>query len=317
MMTTNWAELLITDHQTSEQVFEAVEKAFAAPDGPSCDTIAKLVEYCRDYVTACHNQKEEQHLFPLIERRGIPRHGGPLAVMLDEHRQAEQALAKLVELGTLYSNGRTSVREDLQAVFSQYATLMRNHFWKENDILYPMARRVMTEADAAQVVEGIEKVEASLGPDTRARYYALAQRLMDGLVKDLAFGLDQSVIAAILNSLPIELSFVDADDRVRYFSHENHAKLFPRTRGVIGRPVQMCHPEKSVHMVNAIIKAFKAGERSVAEFWITMGGKHIHIRYFAVRDPQGAYLGCLEAVQDVTAIRQLTGERRLLDEALG
>ena len=115
------------------------------------------------------------------------------------------------------------------------------------------------------------------------------------------------MLAAILNTLPVELSFVDEDDTVRYFSHEHGEKIFPRTRGVIGMKVQNCHPQKSVHVVNRILADFKAGTREVAEFWIEMGGRFLHIRYWPVRDPAGDYLGCLEIVQDVTGIRALTG----------
>jgi DUF438 domain-containing protein len=114
--------------------------------------------------------------------------------------------------------------------------------------------------------------------------------------------------------LPVELSFVDENDTVRYFSHEHGTKIFGRTRGVIGMTVQNCHPKKSVHMVNRILEDFKAGKREVAEFFIDMGEKKINIRYFPVRDPGGRYLGCLEVVQDVTHIRSLEGQRRLLDD---
>jgi hypothetical protein len=112
----------------------------------------------------------------------------------------------------------------------------------------------------------------------------------------------------------VELSFVDADDTVRYFSHEDAAKIFPRTRGVIGNKVQNCHPQKSVHVVNRILADFKAGKRELAEFWIEMGERFVHIRYWPVRDRTGRYLGCLETVQDVAGIRALVGNQRLLDE---
>lgn len=111
------------------------------------------------------------------------------------------------------------------------------------------------------------------------------------------------------------LKAVGAEDTVRYFSHENHAKVFPRTRGAIGMKVQNCHPGKSVHLVNRILEDFKAGKRDVAEFWITLQAREIHIRYWPVLGDNGEYLGCLETVQDITSIKALTGERRLLDEA--
>ena len=104
---------------------------------------------------------------------------------------------------------------------------------------------------------------------------------------------------------------VDADDTVRYFSHENLPKIFPRTRGAIGMQVQNCHPQKSVHLVNEILADFKAGKREVAEFWIDAGDKKVHIRYWPVRGADGEYLGCLETVQDIADIQKLKGEKRL------
>jgi hypothetical protein len=107
---------------------------------------------------------------------------------------------------------------------------------------------------------------------------------------------------------------VDQDDTVAYFSHENGEKIFPRTRGAIGTNVRNCHPEKSVHLVEAILADFKAGRRQVAEFWIDVGPRKVHIRYWPVHARDGRYLGCLETVQDVAAIQRLTGQRRLLAE---
>lgn len=314
-MSESWSDLLMNDHQTTERVIEAVSKALSGPSAPAVNLMQDAARYFREYVDLCHNKKEEQHLFPLIERRGIPREGGPLAVMLGEHDQSRTLLPRLLALIDAYAAGQPEVLDQLRQAFDEYSALLKNHFWKENDILYPMARRVMTPADVAAVMSGIAATEAALGDDTRARYYALAERVITGGgVEDLSFGVERDVMAAILNSLPVELSFVDKDDKVLYFSHENGSKIFPRTRGVVGMAVQNCHPEKSVHLVNKILADFKAGKRSVAEFWIEMGGRFIHIRYFPVRGPQGDYLGTLEVVQDVSGIRALTGERRLLAE---
>jgi hypothetical protein len=314
-MAENWSDLLMIDHQTTEKVFEAVERALSGPGAPPPGLLRDAAQYLREYVDGCHNKKEENHLFPLIEQRGIPRHGGPLAVMLSEHDQNRSLLPRFVDLVDEYVSGNPGSLGELRTVFDEYASLMKNHFWKENDILYPMARRVMSEADGQAVIDGIVATEASVGPDTRARYDALAERIITGGgVEDLSFGVERDVMAAILNTLPVELSFVDRDDRVRYFSHENGEKIFPRTRGAIGMAVQNCHPEKSVHLVNKILADFKAGTRNLAEFWIEMGGRFIHIRYFPVRSPKGEYLGALEVVQDAAGIRALTGERRLLAE---
>jgi hypothetical protein len=309
-----WKELLMEDHETTERVFAAMERAFAAKAGPTPGLVANLREYLGGYVDRCHNQKEEQHLFALIEQRGVPRRGGPLAVMLAEHERARAILARLDPQAAAFVAGDRGKLAELQATFAEYAAQCKEHFWKENDILYPLAERVLSAEDSAAVVQGIAALEASLGPETHARYYRIADELIRaGQLDDLSYGLDREVLAAILNTLPIELSFVDQDETVRYFSHERSVKIFPRTRGVIGNKVQNCHPQKSVHLVNQIIADFKAGTRDVAEFWIDMGPRKVHIRYWPVRDAAGRYLGTLEGVQDIAPIQKLTGQRRLLD----
>jgi len=314
-MSDHWADLLIKDHETTEKVFDVMRRAFDAPSGPSTAMVGELITYLVEYVDGCHNKKEENALFPLCEERGIPRQGGPLAVMLDEHEKSRAILAQLRPLAAAYAAGDAQTLDALRAAFESYTDLLKNHFWKETDILYPMARRLFSAQDDAYVLRGIEAAEAAVGPDTRRRYYDLAARICrSGGIDDLSKSLDPDVLAAILNTLPMELSFVDADDTVRYFSHENHEKIFPRTRGAIGVKVQDCHPQKSLHMVNRILADFKAGTRDVAEFWIDFAGKRVHIRYWPVRSPAGDYLGCLETVQDITRIHQLTGERRLLND---
>lgn len=125
-------------------------------------------------------------------------------------------------------------------------------------------------------------------------------------------GLSLEQADLILTHLPVDVSFVDAEGTVRYYS-ETKDRIFKRTPAVIGRKVQNCHPGKSVHMVEAILEAFKSGAKDSAEFWIELGGIFIYIRYFAVRDKSGTYQGCLEVSQDVTGIRALKGEKRLLD----
>jgi len=312
----DWQELLIGDHEQTERVFAAVKEPFTSPSGPPPALVARFFEYARDYVDRCHNQKEEQHLFPLLERRGVSRETGPLAVMLAEHQAARELLAKLEPMVAAWVAGDRTGLAALRQTVGDYVTLCNDHYWKENDILFPLAAKTLTAEDAAALGRGIAAVEAALGPDTHARYAAMAADLVAaGGLQDLAHGVDREVLAAILNTLPVELSFVDQDDTVRYFSHERSAKIFPRTRGVIGAKVQNCHPQKSVHVVNQILADFKAGQRDVAEFWIPMGPRFVHIRYWPVRGADGRYLGCLETVQDVAGIRRLEGQKRLLDPA--
>jgi DUF438 domain-containing protein len=116
----------------------------------------------------------------------------------------------------------------------------------------------------------------------------------------------------LLSHLPMDVTYVDAEDRVRFFSH-GQERIFPRSAAVIGRQVQKCHPPQSVHRVQQILDAFRAGTRDEAAFWIQMGRRFIHIRYFALRGARGDYQGTLEIVQDIAPLRALEGERRLLD----
>jgi hypothetical protein len=119
-------------------------------------------------------------------------------------------------------------------------------------------------------------------------------------------------LQAILNAIPFDLTFVDADDTVRYFT-QGRERIFSRSRAILGRKVQYCHPPSSVKVVEQILADFKSGAQSHAAFWITMKGQFLSIEYFALRDAAGAYLGCLEVSQDLTAKRALTGEQRLLN----
>ena len=123
--------------------------------------------------------------------------------------------------------------------------------------------------------------------------------------------LDRETLEAMLDTLPVEFSFIDENDAVRIFN-KNGDRIFPRPKSVLGRKVQDCHPKKSLHKVQQIISEMRSGDRDVAEFWIDHKGMKVYIRYFAVRSKEGRYLGCLEVSQDITDIQKIQGEKRLL-----
>ena len=124
--------------------------------------------------------------------------------------------------------------------------------------------------------------------------------------------LSHEIIEALLDALPVDITFVDGKDRVRYFNKEGK-RIFARSRKIIGIKVQKCHPQKSIHVVNQILEDFRNNKRDSANFWIDLNERKIYIRYFAVRDKEGKYLGCLEVTHDITDIQKITGEKRLLD----
>ena len=119
-------------------------------------------------------------------------------------------------------------------------------------------------------------------------------------------------LEAIFDTLPVDLDFVDETDTVRYYSRGDE-RIFRRTPAVIGKKVQDCHPQKSLHKVEQVVSELKSGRSNVAEFWIDLKGRKIYIRYFAVRDKAGRYIGTLEVTQDITDLQKIEGEKRLLD----
>ena len=121
------------------------------------------------------------------------------------------------------------------------------------------------------------------------------------------------LLEAIFDALPLDVTFVDENDTVRYYSKHDE-RIFRRTPAVIGRQVQNCHPKDSLDEVNQVVDELKSGKRNVAEFWIDLKGRKVYIRYFVVRDKAGKYLGILEVTQDIADIQKITGQKRLLDE---
>jgi PAS domain S-box-containing protein len=124
--------------------------------------------------------------------------------------------------------------------------------------------------------------------------------------------LSREQLEGILEEIPVEISFVDEDDLVKFWN-KHETRIFKRPISVIGKSVQNCHPKQCVDKVNQVLSDFKSGRRDSVEFWINLGEKKVYIRYFAVRDKAGRYLGTLEATQDITEIKKIEGEKRLLE----
>ena len=286
-------------------------KSGAPPEGRPAAT-ARLASLVADLAgIEKHYLKKENQLFPRLEAKGI---GGPSKVMWavhDDIRAHLKDVRRALDLGDAALIARTAewVLQEIDDMIT-----------KEEKILFPMALEMLDEADWSRVKKGEEEIGyawiapappwspgTAAPPDAGAAAGSPNRKI--GL--DMGF-LSAEQIDLMLTHLPVDISFVDENDTVVYYS-ATPERIFPRTPGVIGRKVQNCHPPKSVDTVERILAAFRSGRRDVSEFWIESGGKFIHIRYFAMRDKNGAYKGALEVSQDVTAIRRLRGERRLLD----
>jgi DUF438 domain-containing protein len=258
-----------------------------------------------------HYLKKENQIFPRLEEKGV---SGPSKVMWAVHDDIRAHLKDFRR--ALDLDDPDLVRRTGQWVLQELAGMVA----KEEKILFPMCLEMFGEADWIRVKKGEEEVGYAWIAPARAWAPAAAGAVDKGIAAGsggAGLVLDTGTLSAeqvnlMLTRLPVDISFVDESDTVVYYS-ATAERAFPRTPGVIGRKVQNCHPPKSLAVVERILNSFKSGERDEAEFWIESRGKFIHIRYFAMRDREGNYRGTLEVTQDVTAIRALRGERRLLD----
>jgi len=282
------------------------------------DAIHQLEHIARDFTDSeKHYLREENVLFPVIEKHGITE---PPAIMWMEHNQIREKKKQLNNLLGKYSTiDFQDFKKQLTEASAALNEILPSHFFKENNILFPTALKVVTTEEWTGIRREFDEIGyccftpphliAAPNPEEGKKEEALVQ---ENVLQFETGSLSKDEIEAILNALPIDISFVDANDAVKYFS-KAEKRIFVRTKAVIGRKVQLCHPQKSVHIVNKILEAFKAGKKDVAEFWITMNNRLIHIRYFAVRDKKGKYLGTMEATQDLTDLKKIEGEKRLLD----
>lgn len=263
-----------------------------------------------------HYQRKEHLLFSCLERHGIT---GPSKVMWGKDDEVRQSLRRLMEaFGVSQAQG---AQEALRAVRSAAEPALRaiqEMVVKEEKILLPMAASTLTEEEWGEIWRQspeygwclVEPREGYQAPSPTAAP-APADLTANRAVMLPTGALSMQQLSCLFATLPVDLTFVDAEDRVRYFS-EGAERVFARSKAILGRKVQHCHPPKSAHIVEQILDDFRQDRQNVAEFWINFREKFIHIRYFAVRDESGQYQGTLEVTQDVTRIRALEGERRLL-----
>jgi DUF438 domain-containing protein len=315
MINPDYLNQLINDHAVIEKALILLEKQAARGDDMNLQIARALIDVIWKFGETCHNQREEQIYFPFLLRKGLPPQG-PIGVMLQEHESEREFIAQIkIMFDQFEKEEKLSGR--FKQVVSEYAELTKNHIWKENDILYPMGRKLISDTEGEKLMSEFLNLEKNaIGEGGFLRYQTLTNSLekqAEGRI-DLLASLPSSLITLMLDALPVELSLVDTEDRVRYFNKVDEEKIFTRSLSVVGRLVQQCHPQKSVHLVEQILKDMKEGIREKATFWINFGEMFVHIGYYAVRDTDGTYRGCVEMVHDVKPYRDLQGEKRLLDE---
>jgi len=265
-----------------------------------------------------HYLREENVLFPIVEKHGITE---PPAIMWMDHDQIREQKKQLHKLiADLKTSGFDDFKQQLWETAKSLSNLLQNHFYKENNILFPAAMSVVTEAEWIDVRNEFDEIGYCCFTPPEMTKTVASETLVaqapasEGILNFETGTFTKEQLEALLNTLPVDITFVDANDTVRYFN-KPEKRFFVRTKAVIGRKVSMCHPQKSLHIVSRIVESFKTGKKNVAEFWITLNGSFLLIRFFAVRDSSGKYLGAMEVVQDLTDLKKLEGERRLLDWA--
>ncbi|MBY9003045.1 MAG: DUF438 domain-containing protein [Candidatus Lokiarchaeota archaeon] len=269
----------------------------SAPDSDKIELFRKLGEI------SIHYTRKENQLFPILEKYDI---SGPPQVMWAVHDEIRPLL-------------KTEQIEEIELALQKVDDMI----YKEEHILFPMTLEFFNEVDWLNVREGEEEIGFAFGvrpgdqwkPVTTADLHkplpTKTVKAEESLNLDIG-NLTIEQINIMLKTLPVDLTFVNENDEVAYYS-DAEDRIFPRSRGIIGRSVQKCHPPKSVDVVEDILEKFKSGEKNVAEFWIQAVDDFIMIRYFAMHDDTGKYVGTLEVSQELSRLRSLEGERRLVE----
>ncbi|MBN2859897.1 MAG: DUF438 domain-containing protein [Sphaerochaetaceae bacterium] len=244
-----------------------------------------------------HYQEKENRLFPLVEKF-IEEHRC-VQLMWAIHDDIRSTLAALSSLSHDENSGIDAYNKAFGALFFDMKTMIM----REEQILFPeVIKRVPANAILTMDADQYETDKASYVDEK------MAEEKVDLITGHPTL----RQIVSIFNNLPVDITFIDENDEVVFFSTPEH-RVFPRSKGIVGRNVKNCHPPKSLHVVERILSAFKSGERGSAEFYIVMGERKVRIEYRAIRDESGEYRGTLEITQEISHLQELTEEKRLLD----
>lgn len=268
-----------------------------------------------------HYSRKENLLFPYLERYGVTAPPKVMWAVDDEIRTHIKLLRQAVADGHTGEAADPALAPKLKEAMEQ----IREMIFKEENILFPLAYEKLHPADWASMAAESDEIGFTLleksdlvawphetGQGQEATSAPQEQAPADRI--QLPSGsLRQDELAHLLNALPFDITYVDASDTVRYFS-QGKERLFARTKAIIGRQVSLCHPPDSVSAVETILDDFKAGKRDQADFWLHLQDAYALIRYFAVRDEHGTYLGTVEVTQNIAPLQKISGEKRLLDD---
>ncbi|NLL81039.1 MAG: DUF438 domain-containing protein [Tissierellia bacterium] len=263
-----------------------------------------------------HYSRKENLIFPYLESYDIT---APPKVMWGKDDEIREQIKEVKRSLIDYQGDKDQVVEKIQAATYE----VKEMIFKEESILFPMALETLTEDEWINIYMESDEIGYTLvGPEKSwelKRVNLQKKEEKQGLTEGGYVKFETGILSTkelnlILNNLPGDFTFVDKDNIVKYFSNSKD-RIFARTKAVIGRAVENCHPPASVNVVDQIINDFKSGKKDKESFWLTRGDLFVLIQYFAIRDDDGEFVGVLEHSQDVAPIRALTGEKRLVEEA--
>ncbi len=309
------ANTLHRENRALEKVVASLEEALGASGNLTETQLTKVSELLEALGEVdIHYVRKENLFFPYLEKYGIE---GPPKVMWG----VDDEIRVMIKQAKVLAENYTGDPEDLRSKVKETTGKLTEMIFKEDNILLPMVLETFTQDEWTNIAKESSELGYCLISDVpewkpAANYSATPsislKKADPGQVK-LSTGLfTVKQLENVLNTLPVDITFVDKDDTVRYFS-ETAERVFPRTNAIIGRKVSNCHPPASVNVVEDIVADLKSGKKDHEDFWIKMKDKYIFIRYFAVRDNEGEYLGVLEVTQDIADIQKITGEKRLVE----
>jgi len=265
-----------------------------------------------------HYRRKENLLFPYLEKKGI---SGPPTVMWGKHDEVRASLKDSIEcLKDAMDATVGEFKQVIPLVLVPATKAITDMIMKEEEILFPMTMDELTESEWYEIYLQTDEIGFCLfdpkdewQPDTdESAIQQSLDALTGGVIRLPSGSFSPDELTALLNSLPVDITFVDKNDKVKFFTQGRH-RIFDRNRAILGRDVRMCHPPHSMHIVDQILSDFRNGKENSAPFWIQMGGRFIYINYYPLHDKNGNYLGTFEFSQDLTELRALQGEQRLLN----
>lgn len=262
-----------------------------------------------------HYMKKENIIFSILEKYNIT---GPSSVMWGKDDEVRQFLKSSISV--LNDNDRIdadTLQGYIDLMLSPTADALQEMIVKEEKILLPMCLDKFTDIDWYDVYKQADEIGNCIYVPTKewkpegVLFENEESNVISDRIKLSTGSFTVEELESLLDSVPFDITFVDKDDKVKFFSHGNQ-RIFERSKAILGRQVQFCHPPSSVHIVDKIIDDFRSGKQDSAKFWINFKGMFVHIAYYAIRNEKGEYLGTAEITQDIAELKKTEGERRLL-----